>query len=424
MSEAAKAIVGEWLEQFPLPALVDREAEHPEIWNLSEILAVVGPRRSGKTFFFFQIIRDLIEKRGVARDRILFVDFEDYRMSYLGKDPAGELLTAFEQLAGHAPEYLFLDEVQQLPDWSRVVRTLHNRRAFKILISGSNSKLLSRELSTELRGRCVEVAMMPFSFREFLRFKKIEVTPAMMHTESRGRLLAAFEDYLTGGGFPGAAGCESPLERRRLLHGYYQTIYYKDILERYDIRAKETLSAMMRHMVDQAGELFSISAFTKTLKLRGIESSKRTVANYLSHLEEAFFVLATEKFAYSQRQRTANLVKCYLFDTGFKQLAVNFSANRGKMLENLVAIELKRRGKEFFYYRNKGECDFVLVEGSRPVSAIQVCWEIHDQNRKRETTGLREALAELGIQDGRILSFDGREPVEEFPQAPVWRWLL
>lgn len=424
MSEAAKAIVGEWLEQFRLPELVDREVEHPEVWNLSEILAVVGPRRSGKTFFFFQLIRDLIENRGVARDRTLFVDFEDYRMSYLGKDPAGELLTAFEQLAGHAPEYLFLDEVQQLPDWSRVVRTLHNRRAFKILISGSNSKLLSRELSTELRGRCVEVAMMPFSFREFLRFKKIQITPAIMHTESRGRLLAAFEDYLAGGGFPRAAGCESSLERRRLLQGYYQTTYYKDILERYDIRAKETLSALMSHMVDQAGELFSISAFTKTLKQRGIESSKRTVANYLAHLEEALFVIATEKFAYSQRQRTANLVKCYLFDTGFKQLAVNFSANRGKMLENLVAIELRRRGKEFFYFCKKGECDFVLVEGSRPVSAIQVCWEIHEQNRKRETAGLRETLADLDIQDGHILSFDGREPIEEFPQVPVWKWLL
>jgi hypothetical protein len=107
MSEAAKAIVGEWLEQFPLPELVVRDAEHPEVSTLSEILAVVGPRRAGKTFFFFQIIRDLIEKRGVARDRILFVDFEDYRMSYLGKDPAGELLTAFEHLTGHAPEYHF-----------------------------------------------------------------------------------------------------------------------------------------------------------------------------------------------------------------------------------------------------------------------------------------------------------------------------
>lgn len=103
---------------------------------------------------------------------------------------------------------------------------------------------------------------------------------------------------------------------------------------------------------------------------------------------------------------------------------MNFSANRGKVLENLFAIELRRRGKEFFYFRNKGECDFVLVEGNRPVSAIQVCWQIHEQNRKRETAGLREALTELGIQEGQILSFDDTESIEEFSQTPVWRWLL
>lgn len=115
MSEAAKAIVGEWIEQFRFPELVERVAEYPEVYHLAEILAVVGPRRSGKTFFFFQIIRNLIEKRGVARDQILFVDFEDYRMSYLGRDPAGELLPAFEQLAGRSPEYLFWTRFSSYP---------------------------------------------------------------------------------------------------------------------------------------------------------------------------------------------------------------------------------------------------------------------------------------------------------------------
>jgi len=424
MSEAAKSIVGEWLEQYAMPELVVRDAEYPDILNLSEILAVVGPRRSGKTFFFFQLMHELTKRRGVPRDRILFVDFEDYRMSYLGVDPMGELLSAFEQLTGHAPEYLFLDEVQQLPNWSRVVRTLHNRRVFKIMISGSNSKLLGREVSTELRGRCVEVAMFPFSFSEFLRFKGIEVNESMIHTSAKGRILGAFEDYLSRGGFPGVAACDSVMERRRTLQGYYQTTYYKDILERYDIRAKETLSSMMRNAVDQAGEMFSISAFTKTLAQRGIDCSKRTVANYLAYLEEAFFVILTEKFAYSQRQRTANQVKCYLFDTGFKQLAVNFSPNKGKLLENLVAIELRRRGKEFFYYRDRGECDFIVMNGERPESAIQVCWEINEKNRPREARGLREALKALDVRNGLILSYNGVSEIEEIPQTPVWRWLL
>ena len=181
---------------------------------------------------------------------------------------------------------------------------------------------------------------------------------------------------------------------------------------------------MMRNAVDQAGEMFSISAFTKTLAQRGIECSKRTVANYLAYLEEAFFVILTEKFAYSQRQRTANQVKCYLFDTGFKQLAVNFSPNKGKLLENLVAIELRRRGKEFFYYRNRGECDFIVMNGERPESAIQVCWEINEKNRQREVGGLREAMKSLGVQDALILSHEGVAAIDEISQTPVWRWLL
>ena len=143
------------------------------------------------------------------------------------------------------------------------------------------------------------------------------------------------------------------LPRAAAENGYYQTTYYKDILERYDIRAEETLSSMMRHAVDQAGEMFSISPFTKTLTQRSIECSKRTGANYFTYLEEAFYMILIEKFACSQRQRTANQAKCYLFDAGFQQLAVNFSPNKGKLLENLVAIELRRRGRVRLHHHER-----------------------------------------------------------------------
>lgn len=423
MSEAAKSIVLEWLEEFELPDLVEREAAHPPLEGLKDILAIVGPRRAGKTFYFFQLIRELVAS-GVKREDILFVDFEDYRLPDLGRDPVDALLTAHYQLAGRAPRFLFFDEVQQLPGWSRIMRTLHNRRSFRIVISGSNSKLLSREVATELRGRCIELAMFPFSFREYLRLRRIAVSPGILHGTARGKILGAFDDYLRGGGFPDVASGSSLLRKRQLLQSYFQTTYYRDILERYDVRAKETLESLMRHAVDQAGDLFSISAFTATLKTRGIEASKRTIANYLGYLEDAFFVILSEKFARSQRQRTANPVKCYLFDTGFKQLAVNFSENRGKLLENLVAIELRRRGHEFFYFRDGGECDFVLAGGGRPRTAIQVCWEFHEGNRKRELEGIRKASKTLGIKDRFFLTYNHPDPVGDIPSIPVWRWLL
>lgn len=424
MVDAAKAIVAEWLEEFPLPELVEREVAHPPIHRLKDILAVVGPRRAGKTFFFFQLIRELMERHGVERSEILFVDFEDYRMAALGDNPADALLTAFYQLAGKEPSYLFFDEVQQLSNWSRVVRTLHNRRAFKLIISGSNSRLLSREVATELRGRCVEAPIFPFSFREFLRLRGETVTRSRLHTAARGRILGVFDDYLRNGGFPDVAARDSPVEKRQLLQSYFQTIYYKDIVERYAIRAKETLESMMRQAVDQTGGLFSISAFTKILQQRGQEASKRTVANYLGYLEEAFFLILAEKFAFSQRKRTANPVKSYLFDTGFRQLAVNFSQDRGKLLENLVAIELRRRGKSFFYYRDRGECDFVVLEGGKAASAIQVCWELAEHNRDRETGGLLQAARALETRTNLILTYNDSEQTGGYSVVPVWRWLL
>lgn len=423
MSDQAKSIVSEWLEKFDLPEIVEREAVHPPLDGLKDILAIVGPRRAGKTFYFFQLIRGLMAS-GVKREDILFVDMEDYRLPDLGHDPVDSLLTAHYQVVGHAPKYLFFDEVQQLPGWSRILRTLHNRRSFRIIISGSNSKLLSREVATELRGRCLELAMFPFSFREYLRLREIEVNARIVHSAARGGILAAFDDYLRGGGFPDVATASSALRGRQLLQSYFQTTYYRDIVERYDIRAKETLEALMRHTVDQAGELFSISAFTGTLKSRGIEASKRTVANYLAYLEDAFFVILSEKFARSQRQRTANPVKCYLFDTGFKQLAVNFSENRGKLLENLVAIELRRRGHDFFYFREGGECDFIITNHDKPQRAIQVCWEFHEGNRKRESEGIRQATKSLGTTEALFLTYNHSEPVADIPATPVWKWLL
>jgi predicted AAA+ superfamily ATPase len=423
MSEIANAVVAEWLEGTDLPDLIEREVPHPPFDQISQVLAVVGPRRAGKTFYFFQLIEKLMQA-GRPKSDILFVDFEDYRLAEIHEDPMGRLLEAFHRLTGHLPKYVFLDEVQQLPGWSRVVRTLHNRRNLRVAISGSNSHLLGREVATELRGRCLECRILPFSFPEFLRLRKMNFTRTQAHTAARGSLLAAFGDYLHHGGFPDVTTAGSPRHRRSLLQGYFETIYYKDILERHDIRAKETLAAMMRHAVDQAGELFSISAFGKTLKARGLDASKRTLANYLGYLEDAFFVIAAEKFAFSQRQRTANPVKCFLWDTGFKQLAAPSADDRGKLLENVVAIELRRRGREFFYYRDRVECDFVVVEAGRPVSSIQVCWDLNDKNRGREIAGLRAAREHLGTKDDYILTHDQSGEEAGIPLIPVWQWLL
>ena len=315
-----------------------------------------------------------------------------------------------------------------LPDWSRVLRTLHNRRQYRIVISGSNSKLLAREVATELRGRYTDLLLLPFSFREFLQLRQVRATAALLHTSARGRVLRAFDEYLQNGGFPEVLSRETPAERRKLLQTYYNTIFYRDILERFNVKAKAILDGMMTYVVNTPSELFSISSFEKQLRSSSIPGSKRTIANYLRYLGEAFFVIVNEKFSYSPRQRLMNPKKVYLSDTGFLMLGTPFSENRGQVLENCVAIELFRRGKETFYFKGRHECDFIVKEGTRPGEAMQVCWELRPQNEKREIQGLTEALETLKLRSGSLLTYSQEETRKvnglTISISPVWKWLL
>jgi len=217
-------------------------------------------------------------------------------------------------------------------------------------------------------------------------------------------------------------------ERRKLLQSYFKTIFYRDILERYNIKARHVLDALMNEVLESYSGVFSITQFEKRLKERGIPGSKRTISNYLSYLQDAFFVIANDKFSYSPRRRIMNPKKVYLTDTGFAALGRPFAENRGRLLENLVAIELFRRGMETYYFKNRHECDFIIKQGPKPTYAIQVCWELTDRNEKRELAGLVDACSLLNLTSGTILTYAQEEEREKnrlkISVLPVWKWLL
>jgi predicted AAA+ superfamily ATPase len=363
-----------------------------------------------------------------TRGDILFIDFEDYRLTDFAAADTDVLLTAFHQVTGKAPTFLFFDEIQKLPGWSRVLRTLHNQNRYRIVVTGSNAGLLEREIATELRGRCRNILILPLSFPEFLRFHGIPHDERTLLTPARGQVLKAFEQYLKEGGFPEVVKKENVSEKRELLQTYYRTIFYRDILERYNIKAKTVLEAIMRYSLNTFSDLFSISMFEKELKRHHLPGSKQTISNYLGYLQEAFFLIAHDKFSYSLRQRIMNPKKIYLLDTGFSLLSTDFSENRGKLLENAVAVEMFRRGTECFYYKGRRECDFIVKRGTKPETAIQVCWELSPKNESREFRGLREAMKTFAIAEGFILT-NGEEREMTFEGAriqimPVWKWLM
>jgi len=426
--EVARRIVAEWLEDWRAPEMIPRDLRPPALENLSEILAVVGPRRAGKTYFMFQMLEDLVRRSVCARDDILFVDFEDYRLADMKPDEIDLLFVAFNQLAGKPPRFLFFDEIQHLPSWSRVLRTLHNQRRYAIIVSGSNSHLLGEEVSTELRGRYRDLMILPFSFREVCRFRGVRYTPRTFHTAERGRIIKVFDDYARNGGFPEIWQRSGTVERRKLLQNYYRAVFYHDILDRHSVKARPLLENLMRYCVNIAADQFSISAFYRHWERQGFPGSKRTIAAYLLYLEEAFFLIAHEKYSYSPRKRIMNPKRIYLLDHGFMSLATQFSENRGKALENVAAVELYRRQRDAFYHKGRKECDFVVLADGKPSEAMQVCWELNDRTENREYAGLLEAMKAFRIKKGTILTYNqsGRRSLSggAIEILPVWQWLL
>ena len=184
----------------------------------------------------------------------------------------------------------------------------------------------------------------------------------------------------------------------------------------------------MGELLESSGSLFSISRFEKSLKSNGLPGTKQTIANYLQYLQEAFFIFTHQKFSHSPRTRLMNPRKVYLVDTGFAALGRSFSENRGRILENAVAIELHRRGEQVSYFKGRHECDFILTRGRRPAEAIQVCWELNARTEKRELAGLAEASRTLGIETLTILTFDQRAAVEtaghKVRVLPAWEWII
>ncbi|MEM3373676.1 MAG: ATP-binding protein [Candidatus Woesearchaeota archaeon] len=390
MKEVYKKLILENLERAKV-SLVNRNIDFSE----TDITALIGPRRAGKTFCMFEMIQKL------NFNQVLFLDFEDYRLINLNNFDL--ILEAYQELFNNNPKFLFLDEIQSLKNWQKIIRTLHNN-GFKIIISGSSSKLLSKEIATELRGRYISKIILPFSFNEFLKLKNVTLTKDLIYLK-KGILNNLINEYLKFGGFPEVIKKEKEQEKKDLLKSYYETIFYKDLSERYKIEQPENLLILMNYLLSNFSKYFSISKFTNFLKSNSISISKKTISKFLYELSESFFIISSEKYSISLKKRIFNPKKIYLIDNGFSNLML-FNEDKGKLLENLIAIELKRRSKEFYYFSEKNEVDFLIKESNLIKEAIQVTFGITETNKKREFNGLLEAMEKFNLNQSLIITFD------------------
>jgi len=381
-----------------------------------------GIRRSGKTFILYDIFRR-------NRDAALYLDFEDDRLAGF---TAADFLTVQDAFLELRPEtagrlvYLF-DEIQHIEGWERFCRRVTERENAAVYVTGSSSKLMPLEVDTAIRGRAWSVAVFPFSFPEFLQLRMGCLDGnEILYGTGKIETKRLFAEYAKWGGFPETALAADPLDKTKLLKEYLRAMFFRDLVERYDMTNIALFDALADKLFSSFSTRLSLTAFYRQYKDL-FPFSKDLLFQYFHNFEESKLIFAVRKFSESSYKRSRNPVKIYPADTGLCRRVA--SEDAGRILENIVFIELARRGREVYYFEEKQECDFVVKDGEGAgFAAFQVCRELTDENRYRETGGLIAACRRLNVTEGTILT-DDQEWEEEaegikISVRPVWRWLI
>lgn len=376
--------------------VIERETSLPPVGD--KIHTIIGPRRAGKTYYLYQIIGGLA-KKGIGREKILFLNFEDERLNF--NDPQNYDIifeTFLELYPGTNPSelHIFFDEIQTLPGWEKFVRRVFDTISRNVYITGSNSARLSKEIATTLRGRNIATTILPLSFREYLKFKGISLK-SRHGLSASSKINAAFNEYLGFGGYPEIIGYPDDI-KITVLQNYFDMIIYRDLIERYDIGRVDILKYMLLKIIASATKEFSVNKTYNELKSGGYNVSRDTLYIFIEYIKNIFFCEFVGKHHKSPAMRENSNRKAYLYDNGITS-ALNYgiSDDRGKLLENLVFIELKRRNINVYYNDRPHECDFLYFEGPSKSCSIQVVYELNSENYKREISGLESSGASRQI---------------------------
>lgn len=412
-------IIDFWLKSVGKDELFSRAVIEKINFSGKEIIDLVGPRRSGKSS-----ILKLIIKRLKLNGNFLYINFEDpFFVDHNYPQIIEELTLVFKEYFNQDLKYVFFDEIQEINHWEKAVRKLRDGEKFKIFITGSSSKLLSGEISTLITGRHLSYKVFPLSFAEFIFFKKIYLKSKKDIILQEKKLLSEFGEYLKIGGFPEAVLSDN----QELLKNYFFDILQKDIVMRYDVREKDILEKMAVYLLSNAGNIISIESLKEMFNI-----SFAAADSYLGYLKDSFLIFELIQFSFSLKKQSKALKKIYAVDIGLaNNVSFKFSEDKGRALENIVFLELKKDGKEIYYYKTKNnlEIDFLVKEKAEIKSLIQVAWSLDDEKTKeREIKNLSIALDELKLKNGLVLTYNEEDEIKLNNKIikikPVFKWLL
>ncbi len=410
---------------------IDRDYDIGGLISNRYALVLYGVRRAGKSYLAYGYLKKLIEK-GVNPKETLIVNFEDPRLTGITVNELTKIYEEYLKLTNARNPIVVLDEVQNVKGWEKFVRYLVENKRLRVIVAGSSSKLMSREYATVLTGRHVDLEVLPLSFREYLRFRGVELKDSIDAYKYRNRILSLLEEYLEFGGFPEVALVKDRRRKEGLLRTYFNDILAKDVAVRYNVRHYQLLESLARIYVTNVSRPLSLRKIARSLN-----KSLHTIERYTEYLETARMIILLKKISRKAREIEKSIRKIYVVDIGFHtKIGYKFTKDVGRVMENIVLLHLMRKytlNKELFYYTtsNGREVDFVLKVNGEIKQLIQVTYELrredHEQYR-REIGALVKASRELSCKNLQVITWS-QEDVEEVGNVrikivPLWKWLL
>lgn len=393
-----------------LPKLWERKLKLP--LESGKIVTLAGVRRSGKTYHLFNLINKL-KSQGIPPYKILYINFEDERLD-LSAEELDFILQSYQELY---PEikfsecFFFFDEIQEVEGWEKFIARLYASVSKQIFITGSNAKLLSREIATALRGRTITFEVYPLSFTEFTNI----ISPGLNPNRSadKAKLLNLFEQFMNQGGFPELIRQDDDL-KEKILQEYFNVMVLRDLIERYQISQASILKYFCKRVIGNSAGEFSVNKIFNELKSQNYQISKDTLYTYQDYVEAIYLTRFINKYSHSVVKAEMSQKKSYVIDQGLGvALDYKLSQDKGRLLETTIALELIKQGKQIAYQQNGSECDFVVIEKGKVINVIQVAKDITDQETKnREIKGLVQAAQKFELTEGTIITLDHSEEFE------------
>ena len=410
------------------------QSELFELIGSKPIKIFTGFRRSGKSFLVQKTISQLIAEKKIAKKNVLYLNFEDYQLASINNAQLlDEVFQLFmNEIAEEGKKLIVLDEIQLVNDWDKFVRTIYEKyRNIEIILTGSNSELLSSELGSNLAGRFVEIKILPFDFKEFTLIRGLNIKSEKDYFENINKINSLFGEYLNFGGLPELVSITTEKAKQSYLEGVLSKVVLDDVVNRFNVRQPAVIDQIIKYLFIGTGNITSYARISTHLKTAGHDVKSDTVANYVDFIVKTFAMYALEKLEYKQSRVFGTIKKFYSVDTGFSALYGGYIKIYSRLLENVVFLKLKRESDQINFGQNESgkEIDFVVTERDRSVTNYQVAVTLNESNKDRELSSF--VSIDRYISNGRhlFLSTDTDEKTIEYSgieieRRNIVRWLL